>query len=231
MSIDAGPRTGLVPPGGDGPGDAGPFRIRPAGTGDLGTVVRLIDRAAAWLREEKDTTQWRRPWPSPDGLRERIHRGLLDGHTWLLHHGRRPVATVTIRPSGSALLWTPEELAQEAVYLHRLVVDRDYAGLGLGAELIDWAGRRGCEEQPAARSIRIDVWSDNLELHAYYRRQGFAFVGLRRPSDGSPSGALFEKPIVEALARPPHRIREDRPARRRDRQRNRMRSSWPLPSR
>ncbi|GAA1530011.1 GNAT family N-acetyltransferase [Actinomadura kijaniata] len=208
MSIDAGIRSERVPPGGDDLDDAGPFLIRPAGTGDLDTVLRLIDRAAAWLRKEKDTTQWRRPWPSPDGRRKRIHEGLLSGHTWLLRHGGRPVATVTLCPFGSDLLWTARELEQEAVYLHRLVIDRAYAGIGLGAELINWAGHRGHRERPGVRSIRIDVWSDNLELHAYYRRQGFAFVDRRRPLDDSPSGALFQKPIGKALDAPLPRIVE-----------------------
>ncbi|HEY8479332.1 MAG TPA: GNAT family N-acetyltransferase [Spirillospora sp.] len=171
------------------------YRIRIARPDELDTVLGLIDHAAEWLRTEKNTTQWARPWPNPDERRKRVHEALLNRETWLLFDEDRAIGTVSIRLIGHEELWTPEEREIEAVYLHRLVIHRDYAGIGLGAELIDWAGRKGASQQRKAELIRIDVWTDNTELHDYYRRQGFRDVAVRTTSDGTPSGALFDRPL------------------------------------
>ncbi|XRQ03896.1 GNAT family N-acetyltransferase [Actinomadura welshii] len=114
-------------------------------------------------------------------------------------------ATASVSPG-----WTNSTTSSEteAVYLHRLVIHRDYAGRGLGAELIDWAGRKGASRQRNAELIRIDVWTDNTELHEYYRRQGFTDVAIRTTSDNTPSGALFEKPLASVTAAPSPRIVE-----------------------
>lgn len=184
------------------------YRIRIARPDELRVVLGLIDQAADWLRAEKNTTQWARPWPSLDDREKRVYESLLDRETWLLFDEERPIGTVTLRLIGHEELWTAAERETEAVYLHRLVIHRDYAGAGLGAELIDWAGRKGASRQRNAELIRIDVWTDNGELHDYYRRQGFQDVGTRTTSDNTPSGALFEKPIAPAPPALPERIIE-----------------------
>ncbi|WUH96986.1 GNAT family N-acetyltransferase [Spirillospora sp. NBC_00431] len=186
------------------------YRIRLARPEEIDVVLGLIDHAAGWLRAEKNTTQWARPWPSPDDRRKRVYEALLDRETWLLFHEERAIGTVSIRLIGHEELWTPEERDIEAVYLHRLVIHRDFAGGGLGAELIDWAGRKGASRQRDTRLIRIDVWTDNDELHAYYRRQGFRDVAIRTTSDRTPSGALFEKPLPSRIPALPARIFETR---------------------
>lgn len=187
------------------------YRIRRARPDELDVVLGLIDHAAHWLRSQKSTSQWARPWPSPDGRRKRVYEALLDGQTWLLFDGDHPIGTVSIKLIGHEELWTPEERRTEAVYLHRLVIDRAYAGDGLGAELIDWAGRKGASLQRNAELIRIDVWTDNTDLHAYYRRQGFKDVAIRTTSDKTPSGALFQKPLPSSPPARPSRIIEEAP--------------------
>ncbi|MFB4310824.1 GNAT family N-acetyltransferase [Actinomadura sp. GTD37] len=171
------------------------YRIRPARPDELDVVLGLIDHAAAWLRAEKATTQWAAPWPSPDGRLKRVNEALITGETWLLFDAERPIGTVSIKTMGQEELWTAQERETEAVYLHRLVIHRDYKGKGLGAELIDWAGRAGAACQERAELIRIDVWTDNTALHAYYLGLGFEKVATRETSDRTPSGALFQRPL------------------------------------
>jgi ribosomal protein S18 acetylase RimI-like enzyme len=87
-----------------------------------------------------------------------------------------------------------------------MVVSRAFAGRGLGAALLDWAGLRA-RRLHGARWVRVDVWTTNTTLHAYYRRHGFEFHGLREESTGYPSAALFQKategirPTVDTLFR------------------------------
>src|SRR5690348_411922 len=89
-------------------------------------------------------------------------------------------------------------------YVHRLVTARGYTGLGLGAALIDWAGRRG-RLYYGAKWIRIDVWTTNKRLHKYYENQQFEPCGLCTDEE-YPSGALFQKNVstIEEPAVIPH---------------------------
>lgn len=170
------------------------YRIRLARPDEIDVVLGLIDRAADWLRA-KDTTQWAKPWPSEEGRWKRVNEALASAETWLLFDGQDAIGTVSIKLDGHEELWTSEERATQAVYLHRLVIDREYAGIGLGAELIDWAARKGASRLQFAELVRIDVWTDNHALHEYYCRQGFKDVDIRGTKDNTPSGALFQKAI------------------------------------
>jgi GNAT superfamily N-acetyltransferase len=70
--------------------------------------------------------------------------------------------------------WGDEGDDERAGYLHRMVVRRDHAGGGLGAQLLGWA-----EEQVQARGrsqLRLDVVTDNAPLRGYYEAVGFAHV-------------------------------------------------------
>jgi hypothetical protein len=78
--------------------------------------------------------------------------------------------------------------------VHRLITARDYGGLGLGAELIDWAGLRGSHLYEA-KWVRIDVWTTNIALHKYYVGTGFEPCGMYN-DPRYPSGALFQKPVT-----------------------------------
>lgn len=185
------------------------FSIRPATTErDVDTIIELIDGAAAWLRL-KDTDQWARPWPTPEARRQRILDGLANGHTWIIWDGDHAAASVSITDRGNPQLWTPDELRTRAVYLHRLVVSRKYAGMGLGRAVLDWAAHFG-RRQYGARIVRIDVWEDNGALHNYYRNLGFSPPNggdepeVRLAKEVYPSGAVFQRKIPRKCPRPPY---------------------------
>lgn len=170
--------------------------ITQATVGDLPVVLSLINEASEWLRT-KGTDQWARAWPSEPERDMRVLTGLRNGKTWIVWDGDVAAATITIANSYNPKVWeTPGstcDLPDRAVYVHRLIISRKYAGSGLGAELIDWAGLRG-KRKNRAKWIRIDVWTSNLALHAFYESIGFAACGTCLDPD-YPSGALFQKPI------------------------------------
>jgi GNAT superfamily N-acetyltransferase len=177
------------------------MRIAKGTPEDLWAVLRLADEASAWLGNEKKSDQWQRPWPNKAARDDRVRQGLENGETWLVWDGRNPAATVTITTEHDPAVWSepgctcdPDE---PAVYVHRLIVARDYAGRGLGAELVDWFGR-WARRGYGARWIRIDVWTTNKELHAYYLDTGFEPCGFCADPD-YPSAALFQKDVAATL--------------------------------
>lgn len=157
---------------------------------DHETVRSLHEAAPQWL-EGKSTDQWAAPWPDENGLNKRIQGAIQAGQTWIAWDGARPAAILTADPNDHGI-WSARQRNEPAVYIRRLVVSREYAGHGLGGQLLDWAGLRASREY-GARFMRVDVWTTNTELHDYYRRQGFKYWGLS-PEPEYPSAVLFQKP-------------------------------------
>jgi len=179
-----------------------PLVLRRARPGDLDKVRELVQEAAQWLRETKDTDQWAKPWPDQAGHIERILNDLLKGKTWLVWDGAVAAATITVDTAepldlNEQPVWPAHKRAEPALYLRRVVVRRRYAGLGLGTALLDWAADVARRDHHAA-VIRIDVWTTNTGLHAYYERQGFARQPARDPRELAdyPSQALFERTVT-----------------------------------
>ncbi len=178
-----------------------PFALRLAVPGDLDEVRGLVREAADWLRTSKNTDQWARPWPNRAGQRERILNDLLKGKTWIVWDDTTAVATITIDTEEPLALneqpvWPAHKRHELALYVRRVIVSRSYAGLGLGAALLDWASDVANRGHGAAL-IRIDVWTTNTDLHAYYERQRFIRREGRDPRELAdyPSQALFEREV------------------------------------
>ena len=167
-----------------------PLTLRRADQDDHDVIIGLIDAAAEWLRT-KNADQWAQPWPSEEDRNHRISHDLTAGNTWITWDNGTPAATITA-DSAQNPIWPAETRDDPAVYVARLVVSRAFAGRGLGAALLDWAGLRA-QRHYGARWVRVDVWTTNTALHAYYRRQGFQSCGLGTASAPYPSAALFQK--------------------------------------
>lgn len=178
-----------------------PFVLRLATPGDLGEVSTLVREAAEWLRTSKDTDQWANPWPDRAGRRERILNDLLKGKAWVVWDGTAAAATATIDTEepldlNEQPVWPAHKRREPALYVRRVIVSRRYAGIGLGAALLNWAAYMAKRDHEAVL-IRVDVWTTNSELHAYYERQRFTRCAGRDPRElaNYPSQALFEREV------------------------------------
>lgn len=170
--------------------------LRRASPDDYEAVIGLRMEAEEWLRT-MSTDQWAAAWPSEDVLEQRIREAIRAGRTWIVWDGAAAAATITVSPNHHEI-WPEENRRDRAVYVRRLVVSRDpkYAGHGLGAQLLNWAGLRASGEY-GARWVRVDIWTTNTKLHKYYRDQGFDFCGFCEWIADYPSAALFQKPVDE----------------------------------
>lgn len=126
---------------------------------------------------------------------------LTRGRTWVLWDDSTAAGTITIDtedpvdPSKKPV-WPAYRLGESALYVHRVIVRRSHAGQGLGARLLDWASAVATR-LIGSPLLRIDVWTDNWDLHAYYRSQGFILCEYRDPHElpGYPARALFERRV------------------------------------
>lgn len=156
-------------------------------------VLAVLNNAAAWLRAS-GSDQWAGGFGP-----ERIARTVRGGEVLLVRDAGRSVATLTASPSGDADFWSPEELAEPAIYLSKIAVVRSHAGRGLGRLVISWA------VDQAARAgysrVRLDAWRSNRELHKLYERYGWQYLRTVAPEQRQ-SGALFtRRAVADAPAR------------------------------
>lgn len=168
---------------------------------DLDEVRGLVREAAAWLRASKGTDQWAKPWPDRAGQQERMLNDLIKGKTWIVWDGTTAAATITIDTEEPLALneqsvWPTHKRHESALYVRRVIVSRRYSGLGLGAALLDWAADVARRDLHATL-IRIEVWTTNHDLHAYYAGQRFTRCPGRDPREVPyyPSQALFEREV------------------------------------
>jgi GNAT superfamily N-acetyltransferase len=166
--------------------------IEQASIDDLPVILAMRQEASDWLAKQ-GIDQWAAAWPDPEAQSERILTSIRAGETWMVRdNDDTTAATVALDSFSDPRLWTPEEQQQPAMYLHRLIVRRKYAGLG--ADIIDWACRRAGEL--GNDWVRIDVWTDNTGLHRYYEQQGFRHVRTLDLTD-YPSGAHFQRKATD----------------------------------
>ena len=176
-------------------GQLGLLVLRRATPGDFEAVRSLLREASRWLGT-RNTDQWAVPWPDENGRNTNIKRAIRAGRTWVAWDDSRPVATLTASPNHH-MIWPAANGQEPAVYVRRITVSRrpEYAGHGLGGQLLDWAGLRANRDY-GALWVRVDVWTTNTKLHDYYVNQGFQECG-RSPVPDYPSAALFQKSVEE----------------------------------
>ena len=161
--------------------------ITPACPEDLAVILAMRQEASDWLHA-RGIDQWRRPWPNREAMLNRIAASIAAGETWMIYDDSgNAAATIAVDEFADPQLWTPEEIAQPSMYLHRFIVRRAYAGIG--AEILNWASAYAARQ--GKHWVRVDVWTHNTALHTYYRRHGFQHV--RTIESDYPSGALFQR--------------------------------------
>jgi len=89
-------------------------------------------------------------------------------------------------------LWGDRAKDGAAIYLHRLAIDRKFAGQGAGKQIMAWA-EKAVPEQLGKRVIRLDCLGSHQVLNDYYLGLGYSRIGYNENSSGVFS--LFEKRV------------------------------------
>ena len=169
---------------------------RADGDQDMAIVADMWTRSTEWLRH-RGYDQWQYPVKMHN-----IRAAVADKACWLAFRAGVAIGTMTLDTNAEPQYWPPEDQPDNALYIHRMVVDVNERGSELGSALLDWAGERACD---AGRDwLRLDAWRSNTALHTYYVTRGFKLV--RVVPDPSGSGACFQRPAALRVFRGPRLI-------------------------
>ena len=163
------------------PADDGAIEFLTAVPGQLDDLLSVLDDAAAWL-QAGGVVQW----PSrfePSWVEGALRRG----ETWLVRVGETISATLTLDQADSA--W--DGLPGRALYVHRMAVRRQAAGLG-GA-ILAWA--EGVARERDCEALRLDCVASNARLRGYYEAAGFVHCGDATVA-GAPGQRLDDGPVT-----------------------------------
>ncbi|MFC4601232.1 GNAT family N-acetyltransferase [Cohnella hongkongensis] len=143
---------------------------------DTTEIMRLLVNTAEWLLR-KGSTQWNSLLRGEDSHNtpESVHRG----EVYIFRNDRDITGMVILQEEPNAWdrhLWGDKANDGSAVYLHRLAVNRKYAGRGIGKEIMLWA-ETAVREQLHRRLIRLDCLAAISALNEFYRKLDYEYVG------------------------------------------------------
>ncbi|MEU6405556.1 GNAT family N-acetyltransferase [Streptomyces sp. NPDC046985] len=181
------------------------MRILPAQPEDVAKLLAFREEAAAWL-SRLGTDQWQRPYPA-DKLLETIKAGTV----FMVVDVDVTAATITLTPDAEDGLWTERELTEPSLFINKLTVARTHAGQNVGGRLLDWAGGRAY--RAGAKWLRLDAWTTNEDLQAYYLNRGFEHVRTVLEGGAVNGGPRVSGWLAQRLTRPTiHDFTDETPA-------------------
>jgi GNAT superfamily N-acetyltransferase len=133
---------------------------------DLVAVSTILKEAANWLRTT-GRTMWRDDELDPDRIYNDVEAGLF----YLAHYEGEPAGTIKFQLEDPRF-W-PDLADNDAAYVHRIAVKREFAGKGISSKMLEWAVNHAAS---LGRSyLRLDCEADRQALRAIYERFGFHF--------------------------------------------------------
>jgi GNAT superfamily N-acetyltransferase len=167
-----------------------PHMIRRARGYDIAAMHRLRTEAEQWL-QAAGIQQWTDDYH--DYAREVLRASVHAGSGWIVYGECAAVAATVTVNGPDPDFWDPEDDPQSALYLGKMIVARDHAGLQLGDSIMNWASLRAAAE--GKLWTRLDVRRDNHRLHRYYLARGWVYVRtVDPPRRRTESGVLFQRP-------------------------------------
>lgn len=132
---------------------------------DLAMVLDLFHRAIQFQKENNYIG-----WQHID--KEFIENDIRQGHLYKVVDEEKLFAIFCVCYNDQ-LIWREKDKG-DAIYLHRIVLNRQYAGLKIFRTILDWAIEHARKMKLAY--IRMDTWATNTKLINYYKGYGFRFI-------------------------------------------------------
>jgi GNAT superfamily N-acetyltransferase len=163
----------------------GALTVERATLADVPAVGALRDELATWMLHHGI-----RQWSPGEMPLDWIEVCVAFGEVYLVSRHHELVGSVTV-VWADPLIWG--ERTEPAGYVHMLMVDRTFAGHGIGRSILEWS--EGLVAASGRRLARLDCVEGNQALRAYYEAAGYAFVGTKTfpDLDWADATALYEK--------------------------------------
>ncbi|KAG0064598.1 acyl-CoA N-acyltransferase [Linnemannia elongata] len=187
------------------------FSFRTAKPDELDIFIDILERAALWMEANK-LNQWIPGSFVAPKTRAHIENTISIGNAYFIiksssastsdnndsKDNETIIGTFTLNYTDpfDQMLWTDlVDDWSDAVYLHRLVVEREYKGYGLGPKALHFAELEGLKR--GKHYLRLDCMADNKLLKTYYREK----AGFKEFEDypGERLFGRFERPITATL--------------------------------
>ncbi|HEX2846493.1 MAG TPA: GNAT family N-acetyltransferase [Chitinophagaceae bacterium] len=141
------------------------YSVTNASTDDLPVIYSLFEEAILFQKENNYTG-----WKNYD--KEFIKSDIQHQLLFKIMLGDDIVCIFSIC-FNDALIWREKE-KNDAVYLHRIVLNRQFKGRKIFQEVLDWAIQFARKEK--LKYVRMDTWAENEKIIAYYQRYGFSII-------------------------------------------------------
>ncbi len=159
------------------------FEVAVAAPDDGAAIAEILEDVQRWLAI-RGAAQWTTPFTDAW-----IEQKIAAGEFHVARVQGIPIGTLRLLWA-DPLFWGDRDRG-DAAYIHTMAVRRNYAGRGIGARLVDWAGKQASDN--GRRFLRLDCGADNQSLVAYYRGLGFTPQGSA--GVGGTKVALFQKEL------------------------------------
>lgn len=169
------------------------FKLAKAEDGNA--ILSIIQDAQTYLKTQ-GIDQWQNNYPNI----ETINRDIQDNNSYILMEDNVIVGTTAlifgIDPTYNVIHKGRWITNGAYAVIHRIAINLDYHGLGLGTEIIKHA-ESVCRNKDI-NSIRVDTHKENKVMQTVLIKNGFVYCGIIYLADGNERMA-FEKVLNERL--------------------------------
>lgn len=140
-------------------------QIIPATINDLPIIFDLFEKAIQYQKSNEYIG-----WNSYDKnfIKVDIHQGLL--YKIISGDSIHCIFSVCY---ADKLIWREREKG-DAIYLHRIVLNREFQGFKMFRVVLHWAIKQVRDQN--LKYVRMDTWAGNAKLIDYYKGYGFQFI-------------------------------------------------------
>ncbi|GAB4087014.1 hypothetical protein GCM10028784_36440 [Myceligenerans cantabricum] len=158
---------------------------------DAPAIEQLRHEARQWLAS-LGSDQWNAAPHYDPASPHGIAAGIKRGEVYVLRDGDSITATMTVDRHADPEFWGPGDRPDDALYVHRMIVQRSASGSDIGGRMLDFAA--GLARDVGKNWLRLDAWRSNLALQRYYLNKGFTHVRTVNLAHRG-SGALFQRRV------------------------------------
>ncbi len=147
------------------------MHILNSNTGDIEAIFNIYNAAIVYQK-----AHFHSHWIAFD--RQKLEKEIEEKRHWKIMMEDGEIGGIFSITYNDADIWFEKD-NNISIYIHRIAVNPLYRGVGFVPHIIDWA--KNYVRNNGRKFIRIDTFSDNDKLIAYYLHCGFVYAGVKSP--------------------------------------------------